>query len=129
MFGAKPELIIKGGFVSYSKMGDPNASIPTPQPVFWRPMFGNYGKANTETTAFFVSKVSLEKGIVQSYGLGKKLLPARGCRNIGKSDMIHNDAMPKIEVNAQTHEVKVDGNPCVCEPADKLPMGQLYFMF
>ena len=129
MFGAKPEMIIKGGFVSYSKMGDPNASIPTPQPVFWRPMFGNYGKANTETTAFFVSKVSLERGIVQSYGLGKKLLPARGCRNIGKSDMIHNDAMPKIEVNAQTHEVKVDGNPCVCEPADKLPMGQLYFMF
>ena len=129
MFGAKPELIIKGGFVSYSKMGDPNASIPTPQPVFWRPMFGNYGKANTETTAFFVSKVSLEKGIVQSYGLGKKLLPARGCRNIGKSDMIHNDAMPKIEVNPQTHEVKVDGKPCVCEPASKLPMGQLYFMF
>ena len=129
MFGAKPELIIKGGFVSYSKMGDPNASIPTPQPVFWRPMFGNYGKANTETTAFFVSKVSLEKGIVQSYGLGKKLLPVIGCRFIGKSDMIHNDAMPKIEVNAQTHEVKVDGNPCVCEPADKLPMGQLYFMF
>ena len=129
MFGAKPELIIKGGFVSYSKMGDPNASIPTPQPVFWRPMFGNYGKANTETTAFFVSKVSLERGIVQSYGLGKKLLPVIGCRFIGKSDMIHNDAMPKIEVNAQTHEVKVDGNPCVCEPADKLPMGQLYFMF
>ena len=91
MFGAKPEMIIKGGFVSYSKMGDPNASIPTPQPVFWRPMFGNYGKANTETSAFFVSKVSLEKGIVQSYGLGKKLLP--------------------------------------CEPASKLPMGQLYFMF
>ena len=82
MFGAKPELIIKGGFVSYSKMGDPNASIPTPQPVFWRPMFGNYGKANTETTAFFVSKVSLEKGIVQSYGLGKKLLPVIGCRFI-----------------------------------------------
>ena len=129
MFGTKPELIIKGGFVSYSKMGDPNASIPTPQPVFWRPMFGNYGKANTETTAFFVSKVSLERGIVQSYGLGKKLLPARGCRNIGKSDMIHNDAMPKIEVNPQTHEVKVDGKPCVCEPASKLPMGQLYFMF
>jgi len=129
MFATKPELIIKGGFVSYSKMGDPNASIPTPQPVFWRPMFGNYGKANTETTAFFVSKVSLEKGIVQSYGLGKKLLPARGCRNIGKSDMYHNDAMPKIEVNPQTHEVKVDGKPCVCEPASKLPMGQLYFMF
>ena len=129
MFATKPELIIKGGFVSYSKMGDPNASIPTPQPVFWRPMFGNYGKANTETTAFFVSKVSLEKGIVQSYGLGKKLLPVIGCRFIGKSDMIHNDAMPKIEVNPQTHEVKVDGMPCVCEPADKLPMGQLYFMF
>ena len=129
MFGAKPEMIIKGGFVSYSKMGDPNASIPTPQPVFWRPMFGSYGKANTETSAFFVSKVSLEKGIVQSYGLGKKLLPAKGCRTVGKADMIHNDAMPKIEVNPQTHEVKVDGKPCVCEPADKLPMGQLYFMF
>ena len=129
MFGAKPEMIIKGGFVSYSKMGDPNASIPTPQPILWRPMFGSFGKANTECSAFFVSKVSLEKGIVQSYGLGKKLLPAKGCRNIGKSDMIHNDAMPKIEVNAQTHEVKVDGKPCVCKPASKLPMGQLYFMF
>ena len=129
MFGAKPEMIIKGGMVSYAKMGDPNASIPTPQPIFWRPMFGSYGKANTETSAFFVSKVSLEKGIVQSYGLGKKLLPAKGCRTVGKADMIHNDAMPKIEVNAQTHEVKVDGMPCVCEPADKLPMGQLYFMF
>ena len=92
-------------------------------------MFGNYGKANTETTAFFVSKVSIEKGIVQSYGLGKKILPVIGCRFIGKADMIHNNAMPKIEVNAQTHEVKVDGQPCVCEPADKLPMGQLYFMF
>lgn len=99
MFGAKPEMIIKGGFVSWSKMGDPNASIPTPQPVFWRPMFGNYGKANTETSAFFVSKVSLEKGIVQSYGLGKKALPVIGCRFIGKADMIHNSAMPKIEVN------------------------------
>ena len=129
MFGAKPEMVIKGGFVSYAKMGDPNASIPTPQPVFWRPMFGNYGKANTETTAFFVSKVSIEKGIVQSYGLGKKLLPAIGCRNIGKADMIHNNAMPKIEVNPQTHEVKIDGEPAVCDPIDKVSMGQLYFMF
>ena len=129
MFGAKPEMIIKGGMVSYAKMGDPNASIPTPQPILWRPMFGSLGKANTECSAFFVSKVSLEKEIVQSYGLGKKLLPAKGCRDIGKSDMIHNDAMPKIEVNPQTHEVKVDGKPCVCGPADKLPMAQLYFMF
>ena len=129
MFGAKPEMIIKGGMVSYAKMGDPNASIPTPQPILWRPMFGSLGKANTETTAFFVSKVSIEKGIVQSYGLGKKLLPAIGCRNIGKADMIHNNAMPKLEVNPQTHEVKIDGEPAVCDPIDKVSMGQLYFMF
>ena len=129
MFGAKPEMVIKGGFVSYAKMGDPNASIPTPQPILWRPMFGSLGKANKECTAFFVSKVSIEKGIVQSYGLGKKLLPAIGCRNIGKADMIHNNEMPKLEVNPQTHEVKIDGEPAVCDPIDKVSMGQLYFMF
>ena len=129
MFGAKPEMIIKGGFVSWSKMGDANASIPTPQPVRWQPMFGNFGKANTETSAFFVSQVSLEKGIMQGYGLGKKLLPVKGCRDIGKADMVHNHEMPKIEVNAQTHEVKVDGKKCTCDPIDVVAMGQLYFMF
>lgn len=129
MFGAKPELILKGGFVSYSKMGDSNGSIPTPQPTSWRPMFGAYGKANTESTAFFVSKVSLEHGKVQSYGLKKKLLPVIGCRSVGKADMVHNHAMPKLEVDSQTHEVRVDGRVITCEPVETVPMGQLYFMF
>jgi len=129
MFGAKPELILKGGMVLASKMGDANASIPTPQPVSFKPMFGYYGNAMKRTSAIFVSQVSLDKGIVQGYGLGKELLPVVNCRNIGKADMIHNAATPKIEVNAETYEVKVDGKAITCEPIDVVPMAQKYFMF
>jgi urease subunit alpha len=129
MFGAKPELIVKGGMVLASKMGDSNASIPTPQPVSFKPMFGYYGNAMKKTSAIFVSQISLDKGIVQGYGLGKELLPVVNCRNIGKADMIHNAATPKIEVNAQTYEVKVDGKAITCEPIDVVPMAQKYFMF
>lgn len=129
MFGAKPELIIKGGMVLGAKMGDANASIPTPQPVLYRPMFGNYGKAMKRTSALFVSQVSLDKGIVQKYGLEKELLPVINCRNIGKADMVLNDATPEIEVNSQTYEVKVDGKAITCEPIDVVPMAQRYFMF
>jgi urease subunit alpha len=129
MFGAKPELILKGGMVLASKMGDANASIPTPQPVSFKPMFGYYGKAMKRTSAIFVSQISLDKGIVQGYGLGKELLPVVNCRNIGKADMIHNAATPEIEVNAQTYEVKVDGKAITCEPIDVVPMAQKYFLF
>lgn len=129
MFGAKPELIIKGGMVLASKMGDANASIPTPQPVFFQPMFGYYGQAMKQTSAIFVSKVSLEKGIVQAYGLGKELIAVESCRDIGKADMVLNDATPKIEVNSQTYEVKVDGKAITCEPIDVIPMAQRYFFF
>jgi urease subunit alpha len=129
MFGAKPELIVKGGMVLASKMGDSNASIPTPQPVSFKPMFGYYGNAMKKTSAIFVSQISLDKGIVQGYGLGKELLPVVNCRNIGKADMIHNAATPKIEVNAETYEVKVDGKAITCEPIDVVPMAQKYFMF
>jgi urease subunit alpha len=129
MFGAKPEMIIKGGMIIGSKMGDPNASIPTPQPVVYRHMFGAYGKALFGTCATFVSKVSLDKNIVQQYGLQKMVLPVKNCRTIGKKDLIHNDATPNIEVNPENYEVKVDGVHITCEPVDVVPMAQRYFLF
>ena len=130
MFGAKPELIIKGGMILASKMGDSNASIPTPQPVSYKPMFGYYGKAMKNTSALFVSQISLEKGIVQGYGLEKNLLPVINCRDISKADMVHNHETPKLEVNPQTYEVKADGKVISdCEPIEVVAMAQKYFMF
>jgi len=129
LFGAKPEMIIKGGMIIASKMGDPNASIPTPQPVFYRHMFGAYGKALMNTCATFVSKISLEKNIVQQYGLQKMILPVKNCRNISKKDLIHNDATPNIEVNPENYEVKVDGQHITCEPVCVVPLAQRYFLF
>lgn len=128
-FGVKPEMIIKGGMIIASKMGDPNASIPTPQPVIYRHMFGAYGKALFNTCVTFVSKVSLEKNVVQQYGLQKMILPVKNCRNIGKKDLIHNNATPDIEVNPENYEVKVDGVHITCEPVDVVPMAQRYFLF
>jgi urease subunit alpha len=129
LFGAKPEMIIKGGMIIASKMGDPNASIPTPQPVIYRHMFGAYGKAVHNTCITFVSTISLENGNVRAYGLQKQLLPVRNCRNIGKKDLIHNDKTPNIEVNPETYEVKVDGEHITCEPVDVVPLAQRYFLF
>ncbi|WP_194269471.1 urease subunit alpha [Oceanihabitans sp. IOP_32] len=129
MFGAKPELIIKGGMILGSKMGDANASIPTPQPVIYKPMFGYYGKAMQATSALFVSQISIEKGIVEKYGLQKKVLPVLNCRDLSKADMVLNSATPHIEVNPETYEVKVDGKAITCEPIDVVPMAQRYFMF
>ncbi len=129
LFGAKPEMIIKGGMIIASRMGDPNASIPTPQPVLYRHMFGAHGKALHHTCASFVSQVSLDKNKVQQYGLQKKLLPVRNCRNIGKKDMIHNDATPQIDVNPENYTVKVDGQTVTCEPMAVLPLAQRYFLF
>ncbi len=128
-FGVKPEMIIKGGMIIASKMGDPNASIPTPQPVIYRHMFGAAGKALLNTCATFVSKVSLEKKIVQQYGLQKMILPVKNCRNIGKKDMVHNNATPQLDVNPENYEVKVDGLPITCEPMKVLPLAQRYFLF
>jgi urease subunit alpha len=129
MFGAKPEMMIKGGMVIAARMGDANASIPTPQPVIYRHMFGAAGKALFKTCATFVSKISLEKNIVQQYGLQKMVLPVSNCRNIGKKDLIHNDATPQIDVNPENYEVKVDGTVITCEPLAVLPLAQRYFLF
>jgi urease subunit alpha len=129
LFGVKPEIIIKGGMIIAAKMGDPNASIPTPQPVFYRPMFGAHGKALHKTCATFVSQVSLDKGIVQGYNLQRMVLPVKNCRNIGKKDLIHNDATPNIEVNPENYKVTVDGEHITCEPMAELPLAQRYFLF
>ena len=129
MFGAKPEMIIKGGLIIASRMGDPNASIPTPQPVMYRPMFGAYGKALHKTCATFVSQISIDNGIVPQYGLQKLVLPVKNCRTITKKDLIHNDSTPRIDVNPETYEVKVDGQPITCEPVSVLPLAQRYFLF
>jgi len=129
LFGAKPEMMIKGGMIIASRMGDPNASIPTPQPVIYRHMFGAYGKAVHATCATFVSKLSLVKGIVQQYGLKKMVLPVMNCRTISKKDMVHNNATPVIDVNPETYEVKVDNQPVTCEPIAVLPLAQRYFLF
>jgi urease subunit alpha len=129
LFGAKPELIIKGGMIIAGRMGDPNASIPTPQPVIYRHMFGAYGKALHATCITFVSKASLTKNIVQQYDLQKLVLPVENCRNISKKDLVHNDATPLIEVNPENYEVKVDGVPITCQPVAVVPLAQRYFLF
>lgn len=129
MFGAKPEMIIKGGMIIASRMGDPNASIPTPQPVMYRHMFGAYGKAVHQTCITFVSKSSLEKNVVQQYNLQKLILPVKDCRNISKKDLVHNDATPHIDVNPENYEVKVDGEVITCEPVNIVPLAQRYFLF
>jgi urease subunit alpha len=128
-FGVKPEMVVKGGFIAWSAMGDPNASIPTPQPVMYRPMFGSFGKATALIGMTFVSEASLNAGVPQRLGLKKSIAPVRNCRHIGKKDMIHNSATPNIEVDPETYEVRVDGTLITCEPARVLPLAQRYFLF
>jgi urease subunit alpha len=128
-FGVKPEIIVKGGFIAYSVMGDANASIPTPQPVLYRPMFGAYGGATAATSVTFLSQAALEAGLPQQLGLRKAAAAVRGCRAVGKADMIHNDATPAIDVNPETYAVRVDGELLTCEPATSLPLAQRYFLF
>jgi urease subunit alpha len=128
-FGIKPEVILKGGLIAMANMGDPNASIPTPQPTFYRPQFGAHGRAKFATSLTFVSAVSLEKGVVKNLGLGKMLSAVRNCRKVSKRDMKWNDALPKIEVDPETYTVKADGRELRCEPASVLPMAQRYFLF
>jgi urease subunit alpha len=128
-FGVKPAIIMKGGFIAMAAMGDPNASIPTPQPVHYRPMFGSYGGALTRGSLSFVSQAGLAAGIGQKYGLQKTLSAVKGIRGVGKRHMIHNDYTPKMEVDAQTYAVRADGLLLTCEPAVSLPMTQRYFLF
>lgn len=129
MFGVKPEVIIKGGFMIAAKMGDANASIPTPQPIIMKPMFGALGKARADTCVTFVSQAAYENGIKENYGLEKLVLPVKGCRTIGKKDMVLNNAVPKIEIDPETKKVKADGTEITSEPVDTLPMTQLYYLF
>ena len=128
-FGVKPAMIIKGGMIAAAPMGDPNASIPTPQPVHYRPMFGALGGAVAETSLTFVSKAARDGGLRERLGLRKRLVACRNTRTITKRDLIHNDLMPKIEVDAQTYEVRADGVRLHCEPAAELPLAQRYFLF
>lgn len=128
-FGVKPSLVLKGGFIATAAMGDPNASIPTPQPVHYRPMFGSYGGAIARTSLTFVSQASLAAGISQRYGLTKQLSGVRGCRSVTKSSMIHNNLMPVMEIDAQTYTVRANGELLTCDPATELPMAQRYFLF
>jgi urease subunit alpha len=128
-FGVKPAVIIKGGFIAMAAMGDPNASIPTPQPVHYRPMFGSYGGALARGSLTFVSQAGLAAGIGQKYGLQKTLSAVKGIRGVGKRHMILNDYTPKMEVDAQTYAVRADGLLLTCEPAVSLPMTQRYFLF
>jgi urease subunit alpha len=128
-FGAKPEMVIKGGVIAWSQMGDPNASIPTPQPVYMRPMFGSFGRATGPCSIAFVSHGSQQKQIPHGYGLTKRIEAVRNCRRIGKRDMKFNDALPKITVDPETYEVRADGELLRCEPATVLPLAQRYFLF
>ena len=128
-FGAKPEMVIKGGFIAWSVMGDPNASIPTPQPVMYRPMFGSFGSAPASISMSFVSQAAFEKGIAAKLGLRSMVAPVSGCRQLGKKDMIHNYATPDIQVDPETYEVRVDGQIITCEPLGLLPLAQRYFLF
>ena len=127
-FGAKPKLVIKGGMIAWALMGDPNASIPTPQPVLYRPMFGAFGRAIGKTCVNFVSQASINLGVHERLGLQRRAVGVRGCRSVGKANMVRNSAMPTITVNPDTYEVFVDGELATCEPAERLPLTQLYFI-
>jgi urease subunit alpha len=127
-FGVKPSLILKGGMIAAAAMGDPNASIPTPQPVHYRPMFGAFGGA-LRTSITFVSQAALSNPEVQKLGLRRPLEAVRRTRALGKKDMVHNAWQPRLEVDAETYEVRADGELLACEPAATLPMSQRYFLF
>jgi urease subunit alpha len=128
-FGVKPEMVVKGGFIAWAAMGDANASIPTPQPVLYRPMFGSFGLATAATSLTFMSQAAIDAGIPDKLGLRKTAVAVQGCRTAGKAHMVHNSAMPNIEVDPETYEVRADGELLTCEPAESLPMAQRYFLF
>jgi urease subunit alpha len=128
-FGVKPELVLKGGMIAWAAMGDPNASIPTPEPVRYRPMFAAFGRAPFATSVTFVSRAALDAGVPARLGLGKRAVAVQGCRAISKRSMVLNDACPKMEVDPETYDVRADGELLRCEPARVLPMAQRYFLF
>ena len=129
-FGTKPDMILKGGSIVAAQMGDPNASIPTPQPVHYRPMWGGMGKSRTASSVVFVSKAAVDSGLREKLGVEKELVAVENTRGgISKKSMIHNDATPDIEIDSETYEVRADGELLVCEPAKVLPMAQRYFLF
>lgn len=128
-FGVKPDMVLLGGSIVCAQMGDPNASIPTPQPVYSRPMFGAYGRAVENSAVVFVSEAAQAAGVGKELGLAKQTIPVRNTRDIGKRDLKLNDALPKVEVNPETYEVRADGELLTCEPASVLPMAQRYFLF
>jgi urease subunit alpha len=128
-FGVRPEIVLKGGFIAWAQMGDANASIPTPQPLLMRPMFGAYGRAVGATSIAFVSPRAADEDTLHDLGLGKRVVPVRRCRGIGKRDMVHNDALPSIEVDPETYEVRADGVLLRCEPASTLALAQRYHLF
>jgi urease subunit alpha len=128
-FGAKPAIVVKGGLIAWAQMGDANASIPTPQPVRMRPMFGALGRAAAAGSLAFVSRAAADDGIAARYGLAREVVAVRGCRGLGKRDMKLNDALPRIEVDPETYDVRADGAVLTCEPARTLPLAQRYFLF
>lgn len=128
-FGSKPEMVIKGGIIAWSQMGDPNASIPTPQPVLMRPMFGGYGRAASPISIAFVSQAAVDHGTAAGYGLSKMIEPVQNCRSVGKKDMKLNNATPEIDVDPETYEVTADGQHLTCDPAETLPLAQRYCLF
>ena len=128
-FGVKPEMVLIGGSIACAQMGDPNASIPTPQPVYTRPMFGAFGRSLEASAVTFVSATAQADGIAEQLGLAKTTVPVENTRTISKADMVHNVYCPQIEVNPETYEVRADGELLICEPAEELPMAQRYFMF
>jgi urease subunit alpha len=128
-FGVKPSLVLKGGFIAMAAMGDPNASIPTPQPVHYRPMFGSFGGALARTSLTFLSQAAQASGVADRLGLRKQVAAVRGCRTVKKADMVHNAYAPTMQIDAQTYAVHADGQLLTCEPAQVLPMAQRYFLF
>jgi urease subunit alpha len=128
-FGVKPELVIKSGMIAWAAMGDPNASIPTPEPVIYRPMFAALGRALGETSLTFMSAAAFDAGVHQHLGLTRRAAPVRHCRGLGKRDMINNDFLPHLEVDPETYEVRANGELLTCEPAERLALAQRYFLF
>ena len=128
-FGVKPELVLKGGMIALANMGDPNASIPTPQPTFYRPQFAAHGKARFRTCVTFVSQASLDKGLADELKVDKRLVPISKTREITKADLLYNESCPDIEVEPETYTVKADGEVLTCEPLAEVPLAQRYFLF
>ncbi|MBI4047767.1 MAG: amidohydrolase family protein, partial [Devosia nanyangense] len=129
-FGVKPEMVLLGGSIAIAPMGDPNGSIPTPQPIHYRPMFASYGKLRTNSSVTFISQAAHDDGLAAQLGVAKAMIPVENTRGgIGKASMVHNSATPHIEVDPETYEVRADGVLLTCEPATILPMAQRYFLF